>query len=62
VAAAYVVGAAIGALTPNVRVLIEPASVVRTAAGAAIVGLVAATAPLRRVVAVDPASAFRRPS
>jgi putative ABC transport system permease protein len=62
VAAAYVLGGAIGALTPNVRVIIEPDSVIRTAAGAAIVGLVAAAMPLRRILAVDPASAFRRAS
>jgi ABC-type antimicrobial peptide transport system permease subunit len=60
--AALAVGAVIGALTPNVRVLIEAGSTARTAVGAAIVGLVAAALPLRRVLAVDPASAFRRTS
>jgi len=52
-------GAAIGAATPNVRVVIETGSVARTAIGALAVGLVAAAIPLRRVVTVDPASAFR---
>lgn len=55
-------GAAIGALTPNVTVVIEPASVARTAGGALVVGGIAALLPLRRVLRVDPATAFRRPS
>lgn len=55
-------GALINSLTPNVRVAIEPSSVLRTALGAAAVGAVAALLPLRRVLAVDPATAFRRPS
>lgn len=53
-------GAAIGAATPNVRVVIEAGTVARTAIGALAVGLIAAAIPLRRVVTVDPASAFRR--
>jgi putative ABC transport system permease protein len=53
-------GAFIGAVTPNVSVVIEAASVARTALGALGVGMVAAAIPLRRVVGVDPASAFRR--
>ena len=56
------VGAAIGALTPNVRVVIAPVSVARTAIGALVVGALAALLPLRRVLRVDPATAFRRPS
>lgn len=52
-------GAAVSALTPNVRIVIEPASVARTAIGALAVGLIAAAIPLRRVVSVDPASVFR---
>lgn len=62
VVVAYGVGAAVGAATPNVRVSIELSSIARTAAGAVVVGLVAALIPLRRVVAVDPASAFRKAS
>lgn len=60
VALSSAIGAAIGAATPNVRVVIEPATVARTAIGALAVGLIAAAVPLRRVVSVDPASAFRR--
>lgn len=62
VVAALLVGAAIGSLTANVRIVVEPASVARTAFGGLLVGAVAAVVPLRRVLAVDPASAFRRPS
>ncbi len=54
-------GAAIGAVTPNVQVAIEAASVVRTGAGALFVGALASLVPLRRVLRVDPATAFRRP-
>ncbi len=56
-----VVGAAIGALTPNVEVLVKPGSVFRTGVGALAIGGIAALLPLRRVVRVDPATAFRRP-
>lgn len=59
---AVTLGAAIGALTPNVRVVVQPASVARTATGALLVGAIAALLPLRRVLRVDPATAFRRPS
>jgi len=62
VAAALALGAAIDALTPNVTVVIQLGSVLRTGAGALIVGGVAALLPLRRVLRVDPATAFRRPS
>jgi putative ABC transport system permease protein len=62
VAAALALGRAIGALTPNVIVLVEPGSVLRTATGALLVGGIAALIPLRRVLRVDPATAFRRSS
>lgn len=62
VAAALVLGRAVGALTPNVTVVIEPGSVLRTAVGAFLVGGIAALVPLRRVLRVDPATAFRRAS
>ncbi|MBI2706657.1 MAG: ABC transporter permease [Actinobacteria bacterium] len=52
-------GAALAALTPNIRIVIEPVSVARTAAGALVIGLIAAAIPLRRVVRIDPASVFR---
>lgn len=61
VAASMLLGAAIGAATPNVQVAIEPASVLRTGATALIVGALASLVPLRRVLRVDPATAFRRP-
>lgn len=62
VIAALAIGAAIGALTPNVRVAIQPTAVLRTGTGAIVVGGVAALLPLRRVLRVDPATAFRRPT
>lgn len=62
VTVALALGRLIGALTPNVTVVIEPTSVARTAAGAVLVGGIAALLPLRRVLRVDPATAFRRPS
>ena len=61
VAVSMLLGAAIGAATPNVEVAIEPASVLRTGATALIVGALASLIPLRRVLRVDPATAFRRP-
>jgi putative ABC transport system permease protein len=61
VAMSMLLGAAIGAATPNVEVAIEPASVLRTGATALIVGALASLIPLRRVLRVDPATAFRRP-
>ncbi|MGQ0832427.1 MAG: ABC transporter permease, partial [Microthrixaceae bacterium] len=53
-------GGAIGALTPNVTVLIQADSVLRTGVGALMVGALGALLPLRRVARVDPATAFRR--
>ncbi len=62
VALALVVGAVLGRLAPTVDIAIVPRSVARTAIGAMIVGALGALVPLRRVLHVDPASAFRRPS
>jgi putative ABC transport system permease protein len=59
---ALLIGAAIGATSANVRIVIEPAVVARTGLGALVVGALASLVPLRRVVTVDPASAFRSPS
>ena len=59
---ALVLGALVQRLSPAVAVAIEPGSVVRVAVAALVVGAVGAVIPLRRVVAVDPASAFRRAS
>ncbi len=61
VAVSMLLGAAIGAATPNVRVTIEAGSVLRTGATALVVGALASMVPLRRVLRVDPATAFRRP-
>jgi putative ABC transport system permease protein len=61
-AATLLLGVVIGNLTSNIRIVVEPASVLRVAGGALVVGGLAAIIPLRRVVSVDPASAFRRPS
>lgn len=62
VAATLALGAVIGAATANVRIVVEATSLLRVAVGALAVGAIAALIPLRRVVSVDPASAFRRPS
>ena len=61
-ALAVTVGAAVERLNPAVAVTIEVASVIRVALAALVVGAAGAVLPLRRVVAVDPASAFRRGS
>lgn len=47
---------------PSLPVEIEPASVVRVGAYALVVGALGALLPLRRVLRVDPATAFRRGS
>jgi putative ABC transport system permease protein len=61
VALAMAIGAGISAATPNVRIAIEPASIVRTGGTALVVGALASLIPLRRVQRIDPATAFRRP-
>ncbi len=60
VAVALVVGRVVEAVAPTITIAIEPASILRVAVGATVIGAVSALLPLRRVVAVDPASAFRR--
>jgi putative ABC transport system permease protein len=62
VAATLVVGAAVTAAEPALTVVVVPAAVARVTAGAAIAAVGGALIPLRRVLAVDPASAFRRPT
>jgi putative ABC transport system permease protein len=59
---AVLIGLLLGAVTTNVRIVVEPAAVARVGLGALVIGGVAAVVPLRRVLAVDPASAFRRPT
>jgi putative ABC transport system permease protein len=55
-------GILIGRVNPAVTVAIEPRSVLRLGVGALVIGALGAVAPLRRVVGVDPAQAFRRSS
>ncbi len=62
VALALLVGAVVGRLTPTVQLVVEPADVLRVGLGGLVVGALGAILPLRRVLRVDPASAFRRPS
>jgi len=56
---AVVLASVVNATVPNISVIIEPRSVLATLIGALIVGAPAALLPLRRVLRVDPASAFR---
>jgi ABC-type lipoprotein release transport system permease subunit len=49
-------------VNPAITIAIQPASVERVTLAALAVGAVGAIVPLRRVVGVDPASAFRRAS
>ena len=60
--AALLLGRVVEAVNPAVTIVIEPGSVERVAVAALVIGAVGAVIPLRRVVAVDPASAFRRSS
>jgi putative ABC transport system permease protein len=66
VAVAAVAAVALGQLVeranPVITIAIAPSSVGRVALAALTVGAVGALVPLRRVIAVDPASAFRRAS
>ena len=57
----FALGSAVAALTPNVRIVLEARSLVKTVVGASVAGAIAAFVPLRRVLSVDPATAFRRP-
>lgn len=55
-----IAGAVVTQLQPSVEIVLVPAQVARTGLAALAVAAVGAIAPLRRVLAVDPASAFRR--
>lgn len=57
---AIALGWAVEAATGNVAITVEPSSVLRAAAAAALVGGLGAAAPLVRVWRVDPATVFRR--
>jgi putative ABC transport system permease protein len=56
---AFAVAAAVAALSPNVRLAIEAASVERVAIAALVVGGLGALLPLGRIARLDPATAFR---
>ena len=55
-------GGIVEQVNPAITIAIEPGSVERVAVAALLVGAIGAIIPLRRVAAVDPASAFRRAS
>jgi putative ABC transport system permease protein len=59
---ALLLAAAIGRVNPALNIWISPASVARTGLGALLVGALGAVVPLRRVLRLDPADSFRRPS
>ena len=60
--AAYALAALIGRVDPAITIAITAASLIRVGLAAVLVGAFGALIPLRRVAAVDPASAFRRAS
>ena len=59
VLAALGLGAAIDRALPNIELVLGPRDVLVTLLGAVLVGIPAALVPLRSVLAVDPATAFR---
>ncbi len=59
VVAALGLGAAIDRALPNIELVLGPRDVLVTLLGAVLVGIPAALVPLRSVLAVDPATAFR---
>ena len=60
VALTALAGAVVTGVQPSVEIVLVPGQVVRTGLAALLVAAIGAVAPLRRVLAVDPASAFRR--
>jgi putative ABC transport system permease protein len=52
----------VGRLNPALTIWISPGSVLRTGLGALLVGVAGAVLPIRRVLRVDPAASFRRPT
>ena len=52
----------LGRVNPAMAIWISPASVLRTGLGALLVGVAGAVLPIRRVLRVDPAASFRRPT
>jgi putative ABC transport system permease protein len=59
---ALALAALIGRLSPTITISIDPASVGRVTVTALVIGSLGAAVPLRRVIGVDPASAFGRAS
>lgn len=59
VALALVLRSVVGAATPNVRLQIEPTSVIRVGVSALFAGAIGALVPLRRLIRLDPATAFK---
>lgn len=59
---ALLLSRSVGVLAPNVELVVEPGAVLSTLLGALAVGAPAALLPLRRVLSVDPATAYRTSS
>jgi len=60
VALTALAGAVVARVQPSVEIILVPGQVARTGVAALFVAALGAVVPLRRVLAVDPASAFRR--
>ncbi len=60
VALTALAGAAVARVQPSVEIVLVPGQVARTGVAALAVGALGAAVPLRRLLAIDPASAFRR--
>jgi putative ABC transport system permease protein len=60
VALTAVAGAVVTREQPSVEIVLVPGQVARTGLAALVVGAIGAVVPLRRLLALDPASAFRR--
>ena len=61
-ALALLLAVVVGRLNPALAIWIAPGSVARTGLGALLVGVAGAVLPIRRVLRVDPAVSFRRPT
>ncbi len=59
VALSFAAAALVAAITPNVLLRIETVAIARVAVAALVVGTLGALVPLRRIVRLDPASAFQ---
>jgi putative ABC transport system permease protein len=61
-ALALLLAVVVGRVNPALAIWIAPGSVARTGLGALLVGVAGAVLPIRRVLRVDPAVSFRRPT